>query len=205
MNQDPYGSPAGGFDSVIKGWSFCATLQLRTPLATLLHHGEQVPPESPRPSYGPDWAGVWLPVTKSWAELLGRATNVKTDQPLEEVSSQIGPIPGDGGKFLVFLKEYRAVIESNDSVAERVAAVQRLVEDPRFSDIVDQLAPSVAVDWAVEDLQHALDLGPATATGLFEAGFLESSSVRTATDEQLLAVPRLGPRTLASIRNRLGN
>lgn len=57
---------------IIKHYQFIATLQLRTPLAILERHGETHPgPPDALPRIASQQDGIWIPATKSWAELAG--------------------------------------------------------------------------------------------------------------------------------------
>src|SRR5919108_1501914 len=98
---------------VIKGYEFIATLQLRTPLRVLQHHGEvREWSENGLPQYAQSlWEGIWLPVTKTWAELAGAHGNtaaaLAADKvPEGSIASDIGPIPQNGGTYLDFLKAF---------------------------------------------------------------------------------------------------
>lgn len=55
---------------IMAGYTFCATMQLRTPLRVLLRHGEKHQgPKEPPVIAREQWKGIWIPVSKSWAEL----------------------------------------------------------------------------------------------------------------------------------------
>jgi len=141
---------------VIKGYEFCATLQLRTPLRVLQHHGEvQQWSENGLPTYAHSlWEGIWLPVTKTWAELAGPnaklpPTKASDDQAFDNIfrkkliqhgftpeeaatvlpdamASDIGPIPRNGGTYLGFLKAFRCIVESTASPDDKRETIEAL-------------------------------------------------------------------------------
>jgi hypothetical protein len=144
---------------IIKGYRFSATLQLRTPLRVLQHHGELQPwSENGLPAYARSlWEGIWLPVTKTWAELAGSGAKIKNpsasdEQALDDafrrrlvdrgwnpekaatvireaMASDIGPIPQDGGTYLGFLKAFRGIVEFAASPDEKREAIEALSKD----------------------------------------------------------------------------
>ncbi|PZR75190.1 MAG: hypothetical protein DLM73_05975 [Chthoniobacterales bacterium] len=144
---------------VIKGYRFTATLQLRTPLRILQHHGEvREWSENGLPQYAQSlWEGIWLPVTKTWAELAGPdaklpSTNSFDDRMFDNLfrkklvergftqdeaatvlpdatASDIGPIPQDGGTYLGFLKAFRRIVESTASPDEKRETIEALPRD----------------------------------------------------------------------------
>jgi hypothetical protein len=169
---------------VIKGYEFCATLQLRTPLRVLQHHGEvQQWSESGLPRYAHFlWEGIWLPITKTCAELAGpsakfRLASSLDDQRFEQlfreklvnhgftpeeaatvlpnaIASDIGPVPFDGGTYLAFLKAFRGIVEFTASPDEKREAINALSKDnPEFSKYV-LMHRSRASDWPDEWLGY---------------------------------------------------
>ncbi len=107
---------------VFDGLIFIATLQIRTPLSVLQHHGEvHCGPPSAVPIYGSLGDGIWMYNTKSWSELAGRKV---WDPPESCCASDIGPVLAS--KYLPFLKKFRAIVESNDSVDQRLSQLVEL-------------------------------------------------------------------------------
>lgn len=100
-------SQEAGQDSMVEQYRFCATLQLRTPLAVLEMHGMAIQADGPAPVVEPLWHGIWVPVLKSWREL-----GIPIDEmPPSTMSSDMGPVPADGGEYLGFLLRFRRIIE----------------------------------------------------------------------------------------------
>ena len=144
---------------LIKGYRFSATLQLRTPLRVLQHHGEfRKWSENGLPPYAQfSWEGIWLPVTKTWAELAGpnaklppgNASNGRTFNNIfrkkliehgfspeeaattlpDAMASDIGPIPQNGGTYLGFLKAFRSIVESTASPDDKREGIEALSSD----------------------------------------------------------------------------
>ncbi len=65
--------PRGAVDpnsDIFGSYIFLATLQLRTPVAVLEHHGKRQPgPPAELPKYCEQKDGRWSPIMKSWAEV----------------------------------------------------------------------------------------------------------------------------------------
>lgn len=169
---------------IIKGYQFCATLQLRTPLRVLQHHGEvQQWSESGLPTYAHFlWEGIWLPVTRTWVELAGpnaklRSASSSDDQRFEQlfrenlvkhgftpeeaatvlpnaVASDIGPVPSDGGTYLAFLKAFRSIVEFAASPDEKREAINALSKDNAEFAKYISMHRSQANDWPDEWLGY---------------------------------------------------
>lgn len=94
-------------DSLIRGYRFCATLQLRTPLSALEMHRKEIAANGPAPVVEPLWVGIWVPVGLTWREL-----GIPIDEaPPSTIASDIGPVPEDGGDYLQFLLRFRGILE----------------------------------------------------------------------------------------------
>jgi hypothetical protein len=134
----PIEQPTFPNDDVLKGYRFFATLHLRTPAAVLLHHRELWTghPEA-MPSYGAAADGIWLPQTKSWADLAGEAGNLDTARRLRAVetddamtvASDIGPQEKDGQEYCKFLLGFRNIIESTTPENDKDRLLQHAIED----------------------------------------------------------------------------
>lgn len=114
-------------------YRFCATLQLRTPLRVLRHHGDVHPSISTEP---PEiaramWEGMWVPITPTWREI---GIDVNELEPI--VASDIGPLPDYGRDYLKFLIAVRSAAEGEGSVEERRSATQQVLMDGQWRTIV---------------------------------------------------------------------
>jgi hypothetical protein len=220
---------------VIKGYRFSATLQLRTPLRVLQHHGEfREWSDQSLPTYTESgWQGMWQAVTKSWAELAGpnaklRPASSSDDQRFEQlfreklvkqgftpeeaatvlpnaIASDIGPVPGDGGTYLAFLKAFRGIVEFAASPDEKREAINELSKDnPEFAKYIS-MHRSQASDWPDEWLGYQewlqiTGIGTRIARCIYDAGFRLPEAIQRATDQELASVKGIGKATIAEIR-----
>lgn len=186
--------PSGNED-IIEGWRYCATLQLRTPLAVLENHGKVVPasPEGPPTLTDEMWHGIWLPELGREFDFLSSGASMASD---------VGPIPADGGDYLPFLKAVRRISEGGGTAAEMEASLRALVRDTgphgtpysRFAkagELVDRVLPRTV---------HHLPVPANVRAGLLEARLDTLGKLAAADDKRLRAVKGLGPKALTSIR-----
>src|SRR5690606_38107009 len=109
-----------GFEDILTGWVYSATLQLRTPLYVLDLDGHRVPagPGNPPVLTHEQWHGVWMPETgEEFSFLDAGATR----------SSEVGYVPRDGGDYLVFLKRVRSISEGAASTEAKEKALRLLL------------------------------------------------------------------------------
>ncbi|MFZ6773065.1 hypothetical protein ACO0LB_10165 [Undibacterium sp. SXout7W] len=119
-------------DYIFNGVQFSATMQLRTPLRVLLHHGEihsKMPDDIIIRS---QWEGIWLPATKTFSEL-----GINMLEPEGIMASQIGYIPSNGGYYLPFLIRVREIVETVNSVEWRIAELKTLLAEQIFVDPIN--------------------------------------------------------------------
>jgi hypothetical protein len=109
------------YNDVLKGLKFCATLQTRTPLSVLIHHGEIFSgPPSKAPQYGTMADGIWVPQTRTWREL-----GLDIDEmPEGEGASDAGPVRAS--EYLPFLIAFRKIVEGNADIKEQIELVHNL-------------------------------------------------------------------------------
>jgi hypothetical protein len=177
------------------GMEFHATLQLRTPLNVLRHHGEvHDHTDTDPPVYAAEeWQGIWLPRTSPEFDFLSEG---------ETMSSDVGSIPADGGDYLPFLISVREIVEDDGPIEERrerLRAALKSTPYPHYvrtlggvNKVLDQFFPSFLAS-----------IGGLTQQAIRQ---LEKSNLRTprqllaASDETLLAVKGIGPAKLERIR-----
>lgn len=105
---------------VIKGFRFCATYQIRTPLSVLIHDGETFSgPPSKVPQYGTMADGIWIPETITWREL-----GIDIDEMPREVASDVGPV--NPSEYMPFLIGFRKIVEGNTEVEEKIELIHNL-------------------------------------------------------------------------------
>lgn len=113
--------------------TFCATMQLRTPLRVLLRHGEVCPSGIEPPAIAEEmWQGIWIPTLEGMG-LWGT------------MSSQVGYIPASGGLFLQFLIAVREAIENSLEPDLKAARLERILADPKWHEFIEKLGGSTAV------------------------------------------------------------
>jgi len=193
-------------EDIIKGYRFIATLQLRTPLRVLEHHGKTHPgPEANLPKYGDLANGIWLPETESWAEL--GMPGIK-EVPNGTMASDIGEVPSDGGKYLKFLKAFRRIVETNVSPEEKREAIKSLPkEDPEYKRFLKR-HEEMHKQWLDYWLGYDYYLGipgikSKIAKALYDAGFRSKEDLRKAEDNRLMKIKGIGPETVKQIRKIL--
>ena len=106
---------------ILAGLEFSATLQIRTPLNALNHHGELF---NGTPNQAPNYAsqadGIWLPKTKTFKEL-----GIDVEEMEEgKCASDIGHVKAE--EYLPFLKSFRRIVESNKSVEQKIQLIREL-------------------------------------------------------------------------------
>ncbi len=186
---------------VIGGMQFCATMQLRTPLRVLTRHREIFTglPKDPPLIARVQWEGTWVPKVRTLREI-----GIDMDEPGEGwMASSIGPIPADGGRYLKFLIAVRKIVESTNSVADRVERLKVEVSKPTWDDFSSLLhhRPADVVNYFFPQF---LDLIPALSRiskeGLANLGLDNPAVLDCADDSTLLGIRGVGPKLLANIR-----
>jgi hypothetical protein len=198
---------------VIKGYEFCATLQLRTPLRVLQHHGEvQQWSENGLPTYAHFlWEGIWLPITYSWEELSARHGNSAVAKKAELVlpnamASDIGPIPQDGGTYLGFLRAFRGIVEFSASPDEKREAIETLSRDhpdyAKYISIHRARSSNWPDEWlGYEEWLQVPGIGTRIARRLYDAGFRSREALHQASDADLAAIKGVGKATIFRIKH----
>lgn len=187
-----------GNQDIIKGLKFVATMQLRTPLRVLEHHGEIFNgPGSPPPYAKEMWEGIWVPVTKSFAEL-----GIPIEEPPSEMASDVGPIPSTGGKFLNFILSVRHIVEQNQSIATRRNELVVHLKKDEWEYYVHKLG---GIEKIVNRFfPHFVELLPSlteeTISVLRSKKLITASQISTASDKELLKIKGIGPAKLSKIR-----
>lgn len=184
---------------MISGYEYCATLQLRTPLAVLLFDGTTAPPGCGQPENPfDDWAGIWLPKAKSWREL---GIDLDDDSQDHHVASDIGPVNRNHYKrFLFYLR--RIAEEKSVPITDRIKALKAVMEAEEFHGyrrklggerkVIDALFPKLVASIP--------NVNSTSANTLWGQGLKTVAKLRLATDKELLKLPGVGNKTLLAIR-----
>jgi len=187
-----------GNEDIISGWRFCATLQMRTPLAILREHDRLVPAtrDGPPQLTSEMWQGIWLPDTgPEWDFLNEGAT----------MASEVGAIPRDGGDYLPFLIAVRTISEGEATVAGKEVALRALAKErgPHGTPYSKFMSETALVDKVLPRVIHLLPIPKPVRESLLDVGYKTLGSVQAAPGEALLKVKGLGPKSLANVRDFL--
>lgn len=187
-----------GSEDIITGWRFCATMQMRTPLAILRQHNHLVPATSAGPPQltSEMWQGIWLPDLGSEWRFLDEGASM---------ASEIGPIPSDGGDYLPFLIAVRTISEGSGTVAEMEKALRALIKEcgPGGTPYSKFHSGRALVDRVLPRTIHLLPAPAPVREHLLADGYKTLARVQAATDDALLAIKGLGPKSLGNIRGFL--
>lgn len=178
---------------IIEGVQFTATLQIRTPLSVLKHHGEIYEgPPSEAPKYCSQRDGIWVFVTDLEDEESSYESNHASD---------IGPV--NPAYYLPFLLEFRSVVESSLDHDEKIQKLYQLPERSKgFKTIWQKLTSRY------DDFPHSYfygqftalpGVGLKTAQALYENGFKTVEQIKAASISELSKVPRLGKKSAEKI------
>ncbi len=184
---------------ILKGLKFNATLQVRTELSVLIHHGEIFDgPPSKAPRYGTMAGGIWGPATKSWREL---GVN-KDDLKESEVWSDIGFIKAD--EYLPFLIDFRKIVEGESSVLEKIIEIKKLRDkNSLYHKIYIKLKNTYnhfPESFFYMQISVIPGIGEKTAKNIFERGLQTLNEIKSASDEELLSISGVGKGTVQKIR-----
>ncbi len=172
------------------GFEFEATLQLRTPLRVLLHHGEHYTKNDgrqPKIAHKP-WEGLWVPKTKTFREL-----GIDMDEIVSDVfASHIGPIHAK--EYLPFLIEVRKIVEFNSSIESRIKMLQ---EKPKVGIWKTYVNKHGGINKIIEEFfPRFIDTIPkinnAIISELHVLGLDTPNSIEAASDEVLLKIKGIG-------------
>lgn len=190
----PVHSSIEGNEDIIKGWQFCATLQLRTPLTVLQQHGRRVPrsPGGPPVVTTEMWQGIWTYDVGDEFSMFDAVS----------MASEVGSIPANGGDYLPFLIAFRTITEGGAPVTEKEAALRDLMKQSgpsgtpytkyhKVKDLIDEVLPRTIA---------LLPISRPVRSEVVATGLNTLAKVEAASDKELLAINGLGPKSLAGIR-----
>jgi hypothetical protein len=112
-------------NDLFEGLEFTATLQFRTPLKVLKHHGEIFRKDGKEPPRYVDeaWQGMWLPKIKSKYDLESDEFTCSSDIGYLNVKEQ--------QQYLDFLIKFHTTAESDMTVEKKISAILELSESDK--------------------------------------------------------------------------
>jgi hypothetical protein len=187
---------------ILKGLTFHATLQIRTPLSVLIHHGESFSgPPSKAPRYGTEADGIWLYKTKTWREI-----GINIDEMSEvEGASDVGPVRAS--EYILFLIDFRKIVEGQDFINVKMTAIKKLCRNNtqyqkyfRMLNKSNEHKGDFPASFFYNQFTVIPGIGAKSAKSLFEADIKTFDDLKNADDKALLAVPGIGQAVLKKIR-----
>lgn len=186
-----------GDNDIFEGVIFSATLQIRTPLEVLEHHGEifkeknQIPPNYAKEQ----WHGIWLVKLQSKYKIIKDST----------CSSDIGQV--NATEYLPFLIEFRKIVESTKTINEMIRELYDLADKNKnfkaFWNRHSKMDADFPNSFFYNQLTHIDGVGVKSAKLLYENGFKNIKDLQNAKDEDLLKIKGIGKSLLEKIRKSL--
>lgn len=182
----------------IKGLRFVATLKITTPLSVLLHHGDTFkgsPSKAPR--FGTEADGIWVYETKTWREL---GLNLD-EMSSAESATDVGPV--QSSEYIPFLTEFRKIVESKDSINNKIIEIKNLcaknAQFKYFCKLLNDYYGDFPSSFFYREIAKIPSIGLKTAKLLFQHGYQTLEEIKKATENDLLKIPGLGPSTIKKI------
>lgn len=183
------------FADILDGYEFAATLQLRTPLHVLEHHGEvfRGRPEH-TPVYGSGADGIWVPKTR---DDIGAA-----EPPGQTCASDVGSVSAD--TYLPFLKAYRRIVESMASANDKLAQIRELGDRSgqfaAFYSALERAYPGFPESRFELTIDSLPNVGKARRMHLKAAGLTRLEDLAQSSIAGLTAVEGIGQSTATRIQ-----
>jgi hypothetical protein len=187
-------SKNGMRDDVLSHLEFTATMQLRTPLEILNHHGSTCPADGRTPPFQVSMAdGVWLPVVDEAFSILRTGATIASD---------IGPIPYDDKEYLTFLATIRSVVEQASELSARRNGLYLMLKSSPWLKFI---AAHGGIDSIVSKffpmfITTISGLPKASQDHFSSLGCLTPKDIGAKDDRYLLSVPGIGPAKLGALR-----
>lgn len=187
-------SKNGMRDDVLSHLEFTATMQLRTPLEILNHHGSTCPADGCTPPFQVSMAdGIWIPVVDERFSALREGATMASD---------IGPIPYNEKEYLDFLKSIRSIVEQVSELSARRNGLYLMLKSspwPKF------IAAHGGIDSIVEKffpmfITTISGLPKASQDHFSSLGCVTPKDISAMDDRYLLSIPGVGPAKLGAIR-----
>jgi predicted flap endonuclease-1-like 5' DNA nuclease len=176
---------------IFEGVRFKATMQIRTPLSVLKHHGELFEGSvEDAPSYGSNQNGSWSYSVKPSLRIPGFG---------DIIASDIGPISATD--YLPFLMDFRTIVEGEQTVDEKIKQIKALRgEFPLFMKKLMSSGNDFPASFFYNEFCQIPGIGNKTARLLFAAGIKTCSDLSKASDKEILSIHGIGETSLKKIR-----
>lgn len=183
---------------VVSGMRFVATMQLRTPLRILMHHGDiHKARKKPPPRIAQEeWEGIWVLKAKTWRDMGVDIPEMSEGQH----ASAIGPIiPSE---YLPFLIAVRQIIELREPIQSRVDKLREMLAACSWQDFVKRHggAEKIVEYFFPRNAKSMPSLPDAALAALSKLGLDTPISLVAASDDALLKIKGIGPAKLKAIR-----
>lgn len=171
------------------GFLFSAAMTLGTPLRLLRQHGARA--QAAADMQTEDGAGgEWIPALEGQRGFYGT------------MSSDVGPIPADGGDFLTFLMAVREAVETDGGIHDRITSLRGILRSPEWRKYVGKLGGQQAIvaRFFPKFLDTIPGLPQSSKATLWKRSLDTPAKLSAATDERLLAIKGVGKSKLSTIR-----
>lgn len=175
---------------MLDGFLFSATMGLSTPLRALRQHGMHAKVVKPDMQPKTTAEGIWMPALDGQRGFYGT------------MSSDVGPIPANGGDFLRFLTAAREAVEVDGGIQARIALLRSVLRSPEWRKFVGKLGGQQAIIdlFFPKFLDTIPGLPQASREALWEKRLDTPAKLAAAPDDRLLAIKGVGAAKLAAIR-----
>lgn len=188
----------------LEGMQFSATLQIKTPIEVLNHHGEIFNgPPSQAPKYGSQADGIWTFKVKTYREL-GIVVD-EVDEAEFTHASDAGPI--EPSRYLPFLIQFRSIVESELTHEDKLEKLALLpTHSAHFKEIWSKLSAyydDFPRSFFYLQFTTLPGVGRQLAKRLYECGFRSVNEIINARISQLTEVSGLGNKTAEKIKSTI--
>jgi hypothetical protein len=171
-------------------WIYMADLKLTTPLRDIESHGRVWRGAGP-PEHEARCHGCWVPLN----------THRTRFSQMRGIPTIFGVFAPDDPQLIAFLRAFRILVESSETVDRKVTLMGRIVEmSPLGAAVLDRVDGDLAAFWFASELSRELGLSKRLANQLYRHGFRTVEEVTNASNEDLVAVPGMGTAKAARIR-----
>jgi hypothetical protein len=179
----------------ITGFRFEATPSFRTPLSTLLHHGDVWEGRGEMLSYP---GGRWRPISKKFAEL--GFPGMDADIAALSRQSEIGEVNAD--QYITFITAVKLAAIGDGTIEERAERIDAVASSEQFRNYVDAVGGiREMIDRIFPKVVDALQFLPQLVRGdMLRIDLHTVAAIDASSDDYLLAIPGMGKERLRRLR-----